>query len=78
MNQIDKSRESIGAQNTYESINSGCLQRIATAVETMSRSYVHLQNDRDSYKASYLRKSKSASALRGQITKLKKAMKAAN
>lgn len=76
MNQIEKSRESIGAQNTYESINSGCMQRIANATETMARSYISMQDSRDRYKGYYEIEMKRSANYRGQINKLKKAMKA--
>lgn len=68
---------------TIEQINCGSLQRIADATELMAKNYLELQRDRDNYKTWYNNKTRefntmrlTVSALRGQITKLKKAAKA--
>lgn len=80
MNQRDASRQNWNCRNTVEDINSGCLQRIADATEKMASNYTALQNDRDMYKRWYNqhREEKEGlyrkiSALKGVITKLKKA-----
>ena len=64
---------------TLEVIQVGALQRIADAVELMAQSYKALINDRDYYKRRFDGElktakslSKSVSALKGVITKMKK------
>ena len=64
---------------TLDQIQTGCLQRIATATEAMAQNYTRLQSDRDMYQRLYNEESerlqqseRSNAALRGQITKLRK------
>jgi len=64
---------------SIEQINCGALLRIADATEKMAQSYQALIEDRDYYKKRHIEcvqeirsLKKSNSALRGQITKLKK------
>ena len=64
---------------TLDQINTGCLLRIADAVEKMSGSYAALINDRDYYKRRFdeereatRRLNRSNLAFKGVITKLKK------
>ena len=64
---------------TYEALQVGSLQRIADAVETMGASYRAIISDRDYYKRAYEEScervghlSKTISALRGVITRMKK------
>jgi hypothetical protein len=66
-------------ENTYEAINCGLLQRIADAAELMARNYKKLIEERDLYykyfcdeRSEVHYRDLSISALRGQITKLKK------
>ena len=68
-----------------EAIKIGCMQRIADACELMARDRERMVRDLDFYKKQheqeYLRRrkaEKSISALKGQITKLKSKMKAAD
>lgn len=63
-----------------EDIQTGCLQRIATATEKMARSYGNLIEERDRYKWLFENERKFAnllqrrvSALRGTITRMKNA-----
>ena len=79
MNQREKSREDFTAESSYESINSGSLQRIADACEKMAASYDSVRNDRDLYKRWYEERgraidylNKRIASLRGVITKMKK------
>lgn len=60
-------------------VNAGSLQRIADATEAMARNYLQLQFDLASYKKWFEEseqrvrdRDRTISALRGQITKLKK------
>lgn len=62
-----------------EVIQTGCLQRIASATELMASNYVRLQTDLDAYQRSHKERGdkitklyKTISNLKGQITKLKK------
>lgn len=64
---------------SIEQINTGSLQRIADAVEVMSRSHAALLSERDSYKRQYEHQrdyvaalERRVAALRGVVTKLKK------
>jgi hypothetical protein len=74
-------REIAGDSNTdRDDIQLGCLLRIADATEAMAKNYVSLQNSLDYYKRAYQEEQQEtsrlrlqASALRGVITKLKKA-----
>jgi hypothetical protein len=65
-----------------ENIKLGCLMRIADASEKMASNYTQLQNDRDCYKRWYNEEreakeklNRTIKALRGVITKLKRAGK---
>lgn len=78
----EHSKQNWNSASSVEHINAGSLQRIADATEVMSKNYVQLQNERDSYKRiadsryeAIERLQRSNSALRGQITKLKKKVK---
>lgn len=69
-------------EHSIEQLTLGCLQRIATATEAMSKYHVRLLNDRDHYELRYREKvveveaiARSNRALRGVITKLKRARK---
>jgi hypothetical protein len=64
---------------TDEQLKIGAIQRIADATEAMAKNYVALQNDRDRLNKLFqneqqctARLLRCASALRGQITKLKR------
>lgn len=64
---------------TLEDLSLSAIMRIADATEVMASNYVKLQNDLDSYKRWYEQRGemitsrdRTISALRGQITKLKK------
>lgn len=76
----DSSAKKFKSSGTIEHINAGSLQRIADATETMAQNFVSLQKERDML--SRLSREKSAriaqlkrsnAALRGVITKLKRA-----
>lgn len=65
-------------ENNIYDVQLGCLQRIADATEKMAANYVKMENDLAMYKRWYdnehelsLKKERSISALKGQITKLK-------
>lgn len=65
---------------SVEELKLGCLQRIATATELackdreqLERDYAYMRRDRDSWRSRSERSERSNSALRGQITKLKRA-----
>ena len=73
-----------GAAPTLEWLQFGAIQRIADATELMARRHQELVDERDRYKRWYdtehseaRRLARSNNALRGQITKLKKALAAA-
>jgi hypothetical protein len=83
-NMRDNSRLNIKSSDSgpvnLEDVKIGCLQRIADATEAMAKNYQHLINDRDFYKRRYEeekalgeRMARRISALRGVITKMKKA-----
>jgi hypothetical protein len=64
---------------TDEQLKIGAIQRIADATEAMAKNYVALQDERDRYKGWFQeerelsgRLFRRISALRGQITKLKR------
>ena len=64
---------------TWELVKIGCLQRIADACELMAKNHAQLVADHDLYKRWYYEqlervasRDRTISALRGQITKLKK------
>lgn len=66
-----------------EHLQTGCLQRIADATELMAKNYLSLQGDADRYKRWYQQEQGynkglrlSNAALKGQITKLNKALAA--
>jgi hypothetical protein len=68
------------SNNCVEHINAGSLQRIADATELMATSYQSLIEERDRYKRYYEERKKNMAsmerriaALRGVITKLRKA-----
>lgn len=72
------SRKTWQGSGTIEEINAGSLQRIADAVETISKPYLELLNQVErlkEYNARLVRElsqaQRSNAALRGQITKLK-------
>lgn len=72
-----------GDRGTHEEIRTGCLQRIADATDIMARRFRDLQEERDRYQQWHdqeverrLRAERSNSALRGQITKLRKRLAA--
>jgi hypothetical protein len=71
-----------GGRATHEEIHTGCLQRVATACEAMSQNWSQLVRERDSWErtarsnARYANSlERSNAALRGVITKLKRAKK---
>ncbi len=80
MNARDASRQTITVnQATAESVQVGCLQRIADATEAMARNYVSMQRDLEYYqnRCKYEQSARQRllaqrAALRGVITKLKK------
>lgn len=62
-----------------EQINTGCLQRIADSVESMSKGYVNLEkqlksalNDSEYYKAELTKQLHVNAGLKGYINRLKK------
>lgn len=64
--------------NSTEQINTGSLQRIADATELMAKRYQDLLDENQRYKGycndyqrKILKRDRTISALRGQITKLK-------
>ncbi len=74
-----QSREGWNAEETFEAINAGSLQRIADATEKMAQNYVKLENDykymredRDRYRARYEKELKRSAAYRGVINRMKK------
>jgi len=76
---LDYSLRNEGSAN-YDEIKTGCLQRIADATEAMAKYHVQIIKDRDMYERWYRDSQagqrileKSNAALRGVITKLKKA-----
>lgn len=80
MNTREASRQNWGVGSTpgYEALQTGALQRIADATETMARRYAELIDERDYWKRRYeevaaqsRRNLRSAIALRGVVTKLK-------
>jgi hypothetical protein len=77
--QRENSKQEWKGEGTLNDINAGSLQRIADATEKMAKNYVDLQNNLDSYKKLFEdrggaldRMYRRNSALRGQITKLRK------
>lgn len=77
--QREQSKKDWESRDTAEDLQLGCLQRIADASEKMASNYTQMQNDLEYYKTGYHRrweviekKDRSISALRGQITKLRK------
>jgi hypothetical protein len=81
-----RERSKLDYTSNYDSLNdlnTGALLRIADATEKMAVTHVALQEDRDRYKRWYQDSEKtrkylllSNAALKGQITKLKKALAA--
>jgi len=76
----EESRQDWTSRGSVEGINAGSLQRIADATEKMAESYTALIRERDHYKRWYEivikdvdQLGRSNSALRGVITKLKRA-----
>lgn len=72
------SRDNVTHNNTWESLNTGCLQRIADAAEKMAVNHSQLLNSLDYYKrrSAALEQrveelKRKVAALRGVITKLK-------
>lgn len=70
--------------DNLEAINAGSFQRIADAIEKMAANYDNIRNDRDWYKRRYeeerscnKRQTFRIAALRGVITRMKKAKNAA-
>lgn len=68
-----------GALNR-DQINTGCMLRIADATEAMAKNHLTLQADydymrgeRDRYRSLYNQQQRQIAALRGHITRLKKA-----
>lgn len=64
---------------THQEISTGCMQRIAEAVEEMAKSRVKLEAERDYFERrfnnaweSLARRDRSNAALRGVITKMNK------
>lgn len=69
--------------SSLEHLRTGAILRIADATERMASNYINLQDDRDRYSKWYYEEQerrqgleRSNSSLRGQITKLKKALAA--
>ena len=84
-NQREDSRRNWNSGSTIENINSGSLQRIADACELIAKDREKLEQEcdwlrrnRDYYSAKAERLNRSNAALRGVITKLKKAVAATN
>lgn len=71
---ISKANWGTGDLPTIEQINTGSLQRIAAAIEVMSRSHASLINERDFYKRQYEQQRDRAAALRRQVAALRGAM----
>jgi len=78
----DESKHSWDGLGTFESINSGSLQRIADACELMAKDRERLESDfgrvkrnAELYHELCLRAERRNAALRGVITKLKKKIK---
>jgi hypothetical protein len=79
----EDSKKHWNSDTSVDQINAGSLQRIADATELMAVTHVALQEDRDRYKRWYQDSEKtrkylllSNAALKGQITKLNKALAA--
>ena len=75
----ETSKRNWNGGNSLEAINCGSLQRIADASEIMAQNHKKLIADRDMYEKLYnehfskvMKRDRTISALRGQITKLKK------
>lgn len=66
------SREDWNSKNTILDIGTGCLQRIADALDAMAGDQVRLKEERDTYLAAYNKAERQIKALRGVITRLKK------
>lgn len=73
-----------GQSLTLDQINTGCMLRIADATEAMAKNHLKLQDDydymrseRDRYRSLYNQQQRQIAALRGHITRLKNAKKAA-
>ncbi len=76
----EASKDTWNSKDTLDEINAGSLQRIADATETMAKSYNWMEDDRNWYRDAFreeqdkvCRFKRRVSALRGVITKLKKA-----
>lgn len=74
-----------GEGPTIDQVQVGCLQRIADATERMATNFLELQRDVGMYKKWYNEEvarsqalSRKLNALRGVVTKLKKAHNASN
>ena len=77
--EISKQDWSVVGRTTIEQVNSGSLQRIADAVESIARNYNQLQEERDRYKRWYeqehgwrLKNEAKIAAYKGVVTKLKR------
>lgn len=57
--------------NSFDALQTGCLQRIADATEAMSKSYVTLQNDVAWYRKRNVEQNETITALHRQISSLK-------
>lgn len=75
----DWGKDSSHGNLTLEQINTGALLRIADATEAMAKRHVELIEERDRFERYYRQEQsrriaweRSAAALKGQITKLKK------
>lgn len=64
----------MGEKATPSEIDTGCLQRIASALETMAQSWSSLERDRDYYKREYQVERLTSASLRNQIRGLKGAI----
>lgn len=82
-NFIDESKRGWFRENgnpTIEELTLGCLQRIAAATELsckdrekLEREYKYMRDDRDYYRRESEQRGRRIAALKGQITKLKRA-----
>lgn len=60
-----------GEKATHSELDTGCLQRIATALESMAKGWTALEQDRDYYKREYQAERVRSAHLRNQIRGLK-------
>lgn len=74
LRELSKQQFSSNAKPSLEDINTGCLQRIADAIEVMSTSYSVIINDRNYYQERLKQEQSCTKRMANQIRGLKAAI----